>query len=174
MKAQAKKTEGGNNGNGDGNKTKLKRNNNHNDLPNGQGSKRRHPKRDSYCHSCVYDYPLKYYSNTFKCKKEWHKDDATIKNIIVGSERNFLHYTCKWRCGRIDKKYSSLNQLTYKPKYLNETLINIPSSSNNKRQHTTSKTTKQSASLALNQHETAYPNTAATDHFVPPNFQWNK
>ena len=47
MEAQAKKTEGGNNGNGDGNKTKCKWNTNDNDLTNAQRSKLRHPKIDS-------------------------------------------------------------------------------------------------------------------------------
>jgi hypothetical protein len=80
---------GGGNGTGT---SKGKWKTNDNDLPNGQRSKRRHPTSDSYCFSCGYDLPPKHDSKTCKWKKEGHKDSATIKNKMGGSERNCFHH----------------------------------------------------------------------------------
>ena len=70
-------------------------------------------------------------------KKEGHKYESTIKKKMRGSELNYFHYTFKWSCVRIDKKLSGLNQVTYKPKDLNEKLSNPSSSSNNNEQNRT-------------------------------------
>ena len=131
IEAQTKTTEGRTKGNGEMIKMKHNYNTNGNDMPNDQISKRHHPNRNSQFHSCGYDLSNKHDSNTWKWKKDGQKYEATIKRKIGGSERNFFHYTCKWQCGRIDKKLSSLNYVTCKPKYLNETLSNPSSSSNN-------------------------------------------
>jgi hypothetical protein len=69
--------------------------NNDNNLPNGQRSKCRHPDSDSYCFSSGYDLPPKHDSTTCKWKKDGHKDGATIKNKMGGSERNCFHYKSK-------------------------------------------------------------------------------
>ena len=166
LEAQSKTTEVGTNDNGNSTKTKHKWNTNDNDMPNAQHSKLRHPRINSYWHSCGYDIPQKHNSNACKWENEGHKYKATIKNKMVGLEINCFHYTCKWQFGRIDKKCSSLNQVTYKPKDLNETLSNPSLRRNNNNKNRT----KKLASLIVNQHETAYPKTAATGHFVPPNF----
>ena len=119
MEAKAKTTEGGNIANGDGNKMKRKWTTNDNDLPSAQRSKLRHPKINSYCQSCVFDLLLKYNCKTWKCKKEGHKDYATIKNRMEGLERNCFHSTGKWRYGSIDKN------LEYKTTDLNKTLLSV-------------------------------------------------
>jgi hypothetical protein len=92
MTAQA--GNGGGTGKGKGKGTRQW-NTNDNDLPNGQRTKRRHPASESYCFSCGYDLPPKHDSKTCKWKKEGHKDDATIKNKMGGSERNCFHHTSK-------------------------------------------------------------------------------
>jgi hypothetical protein len=99
MTAQAKPHEGGSSGGGDTRDPKVKKprqwNTNDNNLPNGQQSKRRHPESNSYCFSCGYDLPPKHDSKTCKWKKEGHKDGATIKNKMGGSDRNCFHYNSK-------------------------------------------------------------------------------
>jgi hypothetical protein len=99
MTAQAKPHESGTGGDtgARGSKGKGQRqwNVNDNDLPNGQRSKRRHPDSDSYCFSCGYDLPTKHDSKTCKWKKEGHKDSATIKNKMGGSDRNCFHHKSK-------------------------------------------------------------------------------
>ncbi|WP_288992558.1 hypothetical protein [uncultured Marinobacter sp.] len=96
MAAQTKTTQESPGGNNTPDKERKRQwNTNDNDLPNGQRSKRRHPKSDTYCHSCGYDLPPKHDSKSCKWKKDGHKDGATILNKMSGSERNCFHYKSK-------------------------------------------------------------------------------
>ena len=120
-------------------KTKSKWNKNDYDMPNSQRLKRRHPKSNSYYHSCGYDLPHKHDSKTWNWKKRGTKIWSNNQEQKGGLERTYFQYTCKWKCGRIYKKLSSLNQIKYKPKDLNETFSKNSSISKNKKQDITKK-----------------------------------
>ena len=155
LEAQAKTSKGGTNGNVDSTKKKRKWDTRDNGMPNAQRSELRHFKATHNATNADMTFKKTQHQD-MQVKKNRHKDDAINKNRMEGSERNCFHFTCKWRYWRINKYYSSLNKVTNRQKYLNETLSNLSSISNNNTQH---KTTKM-VSLTLKQHEMAYPDTS--------------
>ena len=63
-----------------------------NDLPNGERSVRRNPGSNIYCWSCGFDLHEDHNKGGCSWKKDGHKEEATIENLMGGSTRNCFHH----------------------------------------------------------------------------------